>query len=240
MLARDRYFRFLSEARAESNLTTLRHRYERWAQWYARRLRAHIPADRAAACLDVPCGSGNFLYFLRRQGFVDIIGYDNDARQIARANALGLPVMQRDVMQILAEDGRNYSLISSLDFVEHLSREDALRFIELCHDRLVPGGVLVLRTPSADGPFGAHDAWNDLTHRWVMTSEVLEAVLEMIGFTQVTILDERPQPYNVVNALRAAVFVAARALASVAVLALGLTPPKIWSRSMWGVGYKSV
>lgn len=240
MLARNRYFRFLAEARAENDLTALRHRFERWAQWYACRLRKYLPVDRTVACLDVPCGSGNFLYFLRCQGYVDIIGYDNDARQIERASALGLPVVRRDAMEILAEDSRTYSLISSLDFVEHLSRDEALRFIGLCHDRLVPGGVLVLRTPSADGPFGAHDAWNDLTHRWVMTSEVLEAVLEMVGFKHVVVLDERPQPYNLINTLRAAVFVAAHACASVAVLALGLTPPRIWSRSMWGVGYKPV
>ena len=73
-----------------------------------------------------------------------------------------------------------------------------------------------------------------------MTSEVLEAVLEMLGFQHVVVLDERPQPYNLVNALRAAVFLAARAFASVAVFTLGLTPPRIWSRSMWGVGYKPV
>jgi len=170
---------------------------------------------------------------------MDIIGYDNDSRQLERASALGLPVVRRDALEIMAGDSRTYGLISSLDFVEHLSRDEALRFIGLCHERLVPGGVLVLRTPSADGPFGAHDAWNDLTHRWVMTSEVLEAVLEMMGFNHVAILDERPQPYNLVNTLRAAVFVAARACASAAVFALGLTPPRVWSRSMWGVGYKA-
>jgi len=239
MLARDRYFRFIAEARTENDLTALRHRFERSARWYACRLRKHLPVDRAVACLDVPCGSGNFLYFLRRHGYSEIIGYDNDARQIERASALGLPVVRRDAMEILAEDSRSYGLISSLDFVEHLSRDEALRFIGLCHERLVPGGVFVLRTPSADGPFGAHDAWNDLTHRWVMTSEVLEAVLEMMGFNDVAVLDERPQPYNLVNTCRMAVFMAARACASVAVFSLGLTPPTVWSRSMWGVGYKA-
>jgi len=239
MLARDRYFRFLGEARAENDLTALRHRFERSARWYARRLRKHLPVDRTVACLDVPCGSGNFLYFLRRQGYRDIVGYDNDTRQIERACALALPARRRDAMEILAEDSRTYGLISSLDFVEHLSRDEALRFIGLCHERLEPGGALVLRTPSADGPFGAHDAWNDLTHCWAMSSQVLEAVLEMMGFNRVVVLDERPQPYNPVNTVRAALFVAARACASAAVFALGLSPPRIWSRSMWGIGYKA-
>ncbi len=240
MLARDRYFRFLAEARAETDLTVLRHRFERASHWYGCRLRKHLPIDRTVACLDVACGSGNFLYFLRRRGYVNIVGYDSDARQIERARALGLPVVRCDATQALAENDQTFGLISSLDFVEHLSRDEAVRFLGHCFSRLVPGGVLVLRTPSADGPFGAHDAWNDLTHRWAMTSEVLEALLEMSGFERVVVLDERPQPYNLVNVLRAATFWAVRALASVAVFALGLTPPRVWSRSMWGVGHKPV
>jgi len=240
MFARDRYFKFLAEARTEDNLVALRHRFERWARWYDRRLRKHLPADRTVACLDVPCGSGNFLYFLRRQAYLDIVGYDTDVRQVELACALGLPAMQRDAMEVLADGRRTYGLISSLDFIEHLSRDDALRFVALCHERLAPGGVLVLRTPSADGPFGAHDAWNDLTHQWAMTSGVLEAILEMSGFQRIAVLDERPQPFNLVNAVRVAVFVVARAIALVALFALGLTPPRIWSRSMWGVGYKPV
>jgi 2-polyprenyl-3-methyl-5-hydroxy-6-metoxy-1,4-benzoquinol methylase len=239
MLARDRYFDFLAEARTEEDLVARRHRFERWAQWYERRLRKHLPMDRTVSCLDVPCGSGNFLYFLRRQAYVDIVGCDISARQVALARALGLPAFKRDAMEVLSDRGRTYGLISSLDFIEHLSRDDALRFVALCHERLAPGGVLILRTPSADGPFGAHDAWNDLTHQWAMTSGVLEAILEMSGFRRVAILDERPQPYNLVNAVRVAAFLAGRAVASAAVFTLGLTPPRIWSRSMWGVGYKS-
>jgi SAM-dependent methyltransferase len=187
----------------------------------------------------VPCGSGNFLYFLRRKAYVDIVGCDAEARQVGLARALGLPAFKREAMEILADQGRTYGLISSLDFIEHLSRDDALRFVALCHERLAPGGVLILRTPSADGPFGAHDAWNDLTHQWAMTSGVLEGILEMSGFQRIAILDERPQPHDLVNAVRAAAFLAARAVASTAVFALGLTPPRVWSRSMWGVGYKS-
>ena len=238
MLARDRYYQFLGEARGEDDLAALRRRFERSAQWYWCRLRRHLPGERGVPCLDIPCGSGNFLYFLQRQGYLKILGCDADPRQIERTAALELPAVRRDAMEMLGDGTRTYGLISSLDFIEHLSRDEALQFLALCRGRLAPGGVLLLRTPSADGPFGAHDVWNDMTHQWAMTSGVLEAVLEMAGYANIAILDERPQPSNLFNTVRAAVFVPARALASIAVLALGLTPPRIWSRAMWGIGYK--
>jgi cyclopropane fatty-acyl-phospholipid synthase-like methyltransferase len=239
MISRERYFRFLAEARAGGDVTALSDRFERAARWYGRRLRKHLPQDRSIACLDVPCGSGNFLYFLRRRGYVNVVGYDSAPGQIERARSLGLTAIRREALEALDDATQAYGLISSLDFIEHLSRDEALTFLRLCHDRLAPGGVLVVRTPSADGPFGAHDAFNDLTHQWALTSGVLETVLEMSGFVRVSILDERPQAHSLVSGLRAAVFTPARLVASAAVVALGLTPPRVWSRSMWGVGYKA-
>lgn len=236
----DAYYGYQTRARGLLTPEALRGRFEPMAPWYATLLRRHLPEERAAAILDVPCGYGNFLYFLRQAGYRDVRGYDLDPAQVELARMLQLPAEVANAFEVLEVGGRSYDLISSLDFVEHLERDDAFRFVRLCFERLKPGGVLLLRTPSADGPFGANDAWNDVTHRWAMTSVVLRVLLEMHGFERVAVLDERPQPYKLSAALRLGVFHVARALASASCLALGLTPPPVWSRSMWGVGYKPV
>ncbi len=94
-----------------------------------------------------------------------------------------------------------------------------------------------MRTPCADGPLGSRDAWNDLTHKWAATSNLLLTVLKMSGFERVQILDERPQPYNALNLIRLLGFYPARALASLWLVALGITPPAVWSPSMWAIAY---
>jgi SAM-dependent methyltransferase len=171
-------------------------------------------------------------------GYKFFVGYDLDPHQVQIARSLDLPAQEGDAFRVLEGDTEGLDLISSLDFVEHLSKDNALRFIALCHDHLRPAGVLILRTPCADGPFSGRDAWNDLTHRWTMTSNVLRVILEMHGFERIAILDERPQPSNFVNCLRYLAFFPTRVGASLLCHLLGVLPPAIWSSSMWGVAYK--
>jgi 2-polyprenyl-3-methyl-5-hydroxy-6-metoxy-1,4-benzoquinol methylase len=235
-----RYYAYLTVARGLFDAASLRRRFDVLARWYAQRLRNHLPRDRGAAWLDVPCGSGNFLYFLRRVGYRRITGCDADPEQVRLARLLDLPAETADALTVLADDQRCWDAISALDFVEHLSRGDALRFLELCRARLSPGGVLILRTPCADGPFGAHDRYNDLTHQWAMTSNLAVAVMAMVGFERVAILDERPRPTGAVNAARWLISGVATAAAATLCHAVGVAPPRVWTRSMWIVGYRPV
>jgi 2-polyprenyl-3-methyl-5-hydroxy-6-metoxy-1,4-benzoquinol methylase len=232
------YYEYQTQARGLLEEKVLRQRFDKLALWYAHRLRAHLPISRSVACLDLPCGYGNFLYFLRQQGYQNIVGYDLDPAQVKLAKLLDLPVHEGDAFDVLSNTLNTWDCITSLDFIEHLSRDQVLKFLELCWARLRPGGVLILRTSCADGPFGAHDRYNDLTHQGAMTSNVLRTVMRMLNFERVEILDERPQAYNLLNTLRLLLFYPTRAFVSGLCLALGLAPPAVWSRAMWGVGYK--
>lgn len=234
----NQYYDFQTRARGLLDADSLRRRFEKWAKWYASRLGPHLPRDRDAVCLDVPCGYGNFLYFLHRQGYRNVIGYDLDPEQIRLARLLDLPAHEGNALELLADEGQQFDCIASVDFLEHLSRDDALEFLRRCWLRLRPGGVLILRTPCADGPFGAHDVFNDLTHQWSLTSNVLRTILDMLDFERVAILDERPQAYDFKNTLRLLAFYPARMLAAAMTLAIGIPPPKVWSRAMWGIGYR--
>ncbi len=231
------YYAHQTQARGVLDAAALERRFRSLARWYACRLGPFLPASRQAVWLDLPCGYGNFLYFLRRMGYTRISGYDADPKQVHLARLLDLPAEERDAFAVLDDNSRSFDAIASVDFLEHLSRDAAVRFLAACRARLRPAGVLILRMPCADGPFGSHDAWNDLTHQWAATSNLLRSLLQMSGFERIQILDERPQPYNLRNRIRLLAFHAARLLTSLWVAALGVTPPAVWSLSMWAVAY---
>ena len=232
------YYSYQTYARGFLDEKALRQQFRKMAKWYTKRLRSRLPAELGALCLDVPCGYGNFLYFLKKLGYCNVHGYDLDPAQIELARLLNLPACEGDVFEILSEQSGYYAMISSLDFIEHVSKDNALRFLALCWQRLQPGGVLLLRAPCADGPLGSHDRYNDLTHQWGMTSNLLRAILKMQGYDRIELLDERPQPTGFVDTLRWLVFFPARILAIIFYMALGMSPPKIWSRSMFAVARK--
>ena len=229
---------YQTQARGLLTEDSLLARFRKLGKWYDGRLKRYLPVDKQARCLDVPCGFGNFLYFLKGKGYQNIQGIDLDSKQVELAKLVGLPAEQGDAFQILSGEGASFDLVTSLDFIEHLDKGKVLEFLSLIYDGLKPGGTIILRAPCGDGPFGAHDAWNDLTHQWGMTSNVVRTLLEMHGFEQVRILDERPQPGGIVDTLRWLVFFPAKLLADGFCIALGMRPPATWSRSMIAIGYK--
>ncbi|RLL51947.1 class I SAM-dependent methyltransferase [Mariprofundus sp. EBB-1] len=232
------YYGYQTKARGLLDEHSLRLQFEKMAKWYACRLSPFLPENPDAHCLDLPCGFGNFLYFLEGRGYKNTLGLDLDAEQVRLARLLNLPAEEGDALLHLQSKPNQYDLISSLDFIEHLSKDDALALIELCMQALRPGGRLILRAPCADGPFGAHDAWNDMTHEWGLTSNVLRTILELNGFQNIELLDERPQPTGLVDTVRWLVFFPTRLVANMFCMGLGLRPPRIWTRSMMAVARK--
>lgn len=235
---KEKYYGYQTRARGLLDSHSLEKHFKKLGKWYWARLKNHLPNNMSSSCLDVPCGYGNFLYFLRSKGYKNIYGYDLDASQVKLAQLLELPAKTKDIFAVLAESQDSYDLISSIDFIEHISKDDALKFLELCKSKLNENGVLILRTPCADGPFGSHDANNDITHEWSMTSNVLKGILEMSGFSRVDILDERPQPTSLIETTRWLIFFPSKLLANLLCIGLGMRPPRVWSRSMIAIAHK--
>ncbi len=238
--AEEQYYDHQAEQDADLTASALQQSFARASRYYRALLGPHLPSPTASPrILDVACGRGNNLFFLREMGFRDVVGVDTNPKRIALAKELGLDAREADAFGWLAENEDSYDVITALDFLEHLPKEASLEFLTLCGKSLRPGGQLIVRTACADGPFGAASRYNDFTHHQAFTSGLLRELLKMKGFQRVTILGETPQPYNLLNALRRAVFAVAKPVATVALASLGLGTPAVWSRDMWGIGYKS-
>jgi SAM-dependent methyltransferase len=233
-----RFYDFQTTARGRLTDEALRKEFAAVAPWYQKRLGPYLPEHRDAAILDCPCGYGNILYFLREAGYTNVTGIDLDPKQVELARLLELPAAVGDALAHLQEHPDSLDAILSVDFLEHLDRDGAVRFLELARAALRPGGVLIARTPCADGPFGAAHRYNDITHQWAMTAVCADGLLRMTGFDSVTILDERPQRTGrgLRDHRKIAAFHVSRYVAKKLANALTGSAPKIWSRSMWVIG----
>jgi SAM-dependent methyltransferase len=220
----------------ESSVEALAARFEYLVPWYATFLRPWLPADKSSPMLDVPCGAGNLLYTLCKLGYTAVSGIDSEPLQIELARRLGLPASTGDAFAAVeALPPGSVERIFSLDFLEHVERADALRFSRLAHRALAPGGYLICRMPSADGPFGSHDRYNDLTHRWAATSNSILPFLQLAGFdaANVRIVQEAPVRYKFTNVVRRALFDLTTTVAGFFLEVVGIGAPRVWTRSMW-------
>ena len=155
---------------------------------YARELARFLPADRNVRMLDAGCGSGFLLEFLHGQGYVNSQGVDASREQVEFCRGKGLPVEHADLLDSL-ESTKGWGLIFCTDVVEHLHKDEVVRFLEAAHAALAPGGRLVVRTGNAACIYGMYLRYIDFTHETFYTERSLSQLLLACGYSGVRIFD---------------------------------------------------
>ncbi|HUS89459.1 MAG TPA: class I SAM-dependent methyltransferase [Desulfosporosinus sp.] len=168
----------------------------RWGLAFEYYLRGWLPEERDAAILDVACGDGKFLHFLKERGFTNLSGVDICPEQVRLASQVVPDVTEDSAIDFLEEQSRSFDLITGLDIIEHLKKDDIFRFLEGCFAALKPGGQLVLQTPNADSPWSSCVRYGDFTHEVCFNSRSLSSLMRMCGFGGIEIREQGPPPWG--------------------------------------------
>jgi len=210
--------------------------YEKFANAYARRLSGKLEVRPDWRCLDIACGYGNFLAFLRRCNVKEYLGIDSAeaAATVGRKEFGNDHVLTTDAFDFLRNNRSSYELISALDFIEHLRKDEMFEFVALTHQSLRTGGYLLLRTPNANAPFGMAARYNDITHETCFTTGAIVDVLTGNGMTTVRIWEDIPRPGTPLQLLHWLAWQIVRTAYRIANSAeTGLPGDGVLTRNMW-------
>lgn len=175
---------------------------EAWYKYKYMPLLKDIPLD--TPILELGCGTGDMMAFLKRQQFSNVCGIDVAAEQVAIAKSRGLNVTQGDVFNFLSANTETFGLIVALDFIEHFTREELLELIPLLYKRLKKGGRLLLKTPNGRGLFPNQVVYGDLTHMTIFTPQSLKQLLRYADFQKFTFVETGPTPTYPLGVVRLA------------------------------------
>jgi 2-polyprenyl-3-methyl-5-hydroxy-6-metoxy-1,4-benzoquinol methylase len=138
--------------------------------------------------LDVGCGSGDWIMFMRGLGW-QVNGNDFDANAVKTARGRGLDVECGSLEQQNYATGA-YDAVTLSHVIEHVP--DPVQTLAECRRILKPGGKLVLFTPNASSlshrVFKQH--WRGLEpprHLHVFSTESMRPSLERAGFQNISI-----------------------------------------------------
>ena len=150
-----------------------------------------LPTKKDASILEVACGPGIFLHWLKLRGYNNSIGSDSSSVQIDLARQGKLSVVLKDALEDLRSyESNSFDCVIGLDFYEHLPKEILLDFLYEAQRVIRPGGNLILRGPNGDSPLVGRALFNDITHVTALTTTAFNALLVMSGFNKTEFKDD--------------------------------------------------
>jgi 2-polyprenyl-3-methyl-5-hydroxy-6-metoxy-1,4-benzoquinol methylase len=187
--------------------------------------------------LDLGCGTGLLLGWLRTKPQVVPVGVDSSESQIRIARKLlpGIEISLDDGLEFLLKNSRSFRGIFCNDVLEHISGEDnLLRWVESCVEALQPGGFFVARSPNAANLSACYSRYLDLTHERCFTSQSILQLFEVAGLQNCRIL-----PLRVGHFSGRARIVLEQAMHQVLFRLLGRGPEPVFTMNICAVGFRN-
>lgn len=163
--------------------------YRSFAQYYRHNFLPHLPGDRDAAILVVSCGPGYLVHLLVQEGYRNVVGIDSDPAKIEHARGRSLNCRVERAFPFLQGRNGEFDAIVCEQELNHLTFDEMIDFLGLCHLALKPGGTIVVYGLNGANPLvGAENLAHNIDHFNTFTEYSLNQVLELAGFQEVRLL----------------------------------------------------
>jgi SAM-dependent methyltransferase len=139
--------------------------------------------------LDFGCGGGFIIEAAGRMGY-RAEGIEANVAMVDWCQSRGLKVSNKDIDQLVAEDGK-YDVVIFSAVLEHIL--DPYSVLVSCKRLLSPSGILVISQASYDGllprilPWGWY-GWQPLEHYWHFTPQSLCMLLQRCGLCPIELI----------------------------------------------------
>lgn len=212
------------------------HRDERWLEsywsWcdhkYLPFLRT-VPKDQPL--LELGCGPGYILEFLKSRNYSGAEGIDISREQVKLARARGNRASVADAFKFLRGAKNRYAAIIAIDFVEHFTKQELLRLFPLIFESLQRGGLLLIQTPNGQGLFPGQVIYGDLTHLTIFAQDSLRHILSLAGFQNIRFAETGPAPDTFEGKLRTFLWKVIRAGIRIVRQIEAKNSSKLWTES---------
>lgn len=164
----------------------------------------HIPDDKSIRILDLGCGYGAFLHFLKQAGYWNVFGVDVSGEQVAMAQSIGIAEIGRgDIGAFLATvKDSSVDVVLLIDVLEHFTRQELFDTLDEVFRVLKPLGKCIAHLPNAEGIYGMRVRYGDLTHELAFTPMTVHQVFSTVGFTKVDCLEDKPVVHGMKSFVR--------------------------------------
>lgn len=145
-----------------------------------------LPADRNSRILVTSCGPGYLVNALVEAGYRNVVGIDADPAKVRHARDRNLPCEVGSAFAWLEVRPDTYDVIIPEQELNHLTIEETIEFLQLCHASLRTGGeVLVYAINGANPLVAPEHISHNIDHFYNVTDYSLTQLLTLGGFKDI-------------------------------------------------------
>lgn len=181
--------------------------YARYDRYFEKNLLRYLPVERSARILDVGCGTGHFLHFLKQAGYTNYTALDCCSDALDLCVTHGFVAREGchsgDAVAFFSHTLEQWDAVVMNDVIEHIDKAQIIDLLSAIRRALRPGGILIVKTVNAANPvLGCSSRYLDFTHTVCFTEESLAFVLRCAGFPHVALFPQNIWVFNpVVNVI---------------------------------------
>ena len=160
--------------------------FGKFGKFYRRNYLKYMPKNKSVRTLVISCGAGYMVELMNSEGYTDVLGIDSDPDKIALAKKHGLNCCAANAFPLLRENLEPFNLIFAEQEINHLTRNEILTFLGLCHKNLTDGGHLIVHSLNGANPITGSEALaQNFNHFNTFTEYSLRQVLEYSNFSDI-------------------------------------------------------
>ena len=163
--------------------------YRTFYKFYKHNYLKYLPPNREAEILVVSCGPGYFVHLLNETGYRNVLGIDSSAEKVKYAARRGLHCIEERAFPFLERYENKFDVIFCEQELNHLTKEEIIRFLFLCHKNLRRDGCLIVHVLNGANPItGAEALAQNFDHYNTFTEYSLRQILEYSHFKNIKVI----------------------------------------------------
>jgi SAM-dependent methyltransferase len=201
---RDRLYKSYRSTRPDESVPCSVADFKSQEPYYRHLIKTHLPRDRNASILELGCGCGMFVHFVKQAGYRNIRGVDTSEEDVGLAKRMEISdVYEAEIIQtLLSTPSESYDVIIMADVLEHFLKDELIEIADEVRRILRHNGKWICRVPNAEAIFSMRMRYGDLTHQLAFTGASIGQLMRSCGFRRFDCFEETPVVHNVKSAVR--------------------------------------
>ena len=169
---------------------------------YSSIIKNNLPKDKNSKILDVGCGYGKFLNFLKSKSFNNITGLEIGKEQCNFLKGKDIDLIETDLMSFLSNSNQKFDLITMFDVLEHFNKNEILIIVSSLKKRLNKSGKLIIQVPNGEAIFKGGIMYGDFTHETFFTARSLKQIFKLYDYSKIRIYPLYPVIHGFFSLIR--------------------------------------